>query len=255
VIDSTIRTAAHKIRDAVSLVVLTGAGVSRESNVPTFRDAFDGYWSRFDPQQLATPAAFKADPSLVWRWYQYRRNVVEQAKPNPGHYALADLEDILPQVTIITQNVDGLHQCAGSTDVNPLHGDIRSYKCFNNCQGDPTPIDITALQWDNQSGPPHCPHCGGFVRPDVVWFTERLNFDLLERANRLSAACDVMLVIGTSGLVRPAASMPYLAKRNNAFIIDINPNEDEIKPLADLFIQGQSSKVLPAIIDEIRRSR
>lgn len=245
-----------RLHQAEHLVVLTGAGVSKESGVPTFRDAMDGLWAQFDPQELATPAAFKANPKMVWDWYEYRRTLVNKVKPNKGHLAIAALEDMLPEVVVITQNIDGLHQAAGSSDVIALHGDIRRHKCSDNCEGDPTLIDISKLEWDRESGPPPCPHCGKNVRPDVVWFTERLPLDALNRANDLSSKADVMLVVGTSGLVQPAASMPYRTKRwNSGFIIDVNPQEDTITPLADLYINAPSGEALPLIVRAMREAR
>src|SRR6266852_1976731 len=204
--DKKLREAARHLSACESLVVLTGAGVSKESGVPTFRDALDGLWARFDPQQLATPAAFQANPKLVWDWYEYRRELVGKVRPNSGHYAIAELEDLLPRVTVITQNIDGLHQAAGSTDVITLHGDINRHKCSGNCRGNPTIIDVSKLDWNREVGPPPCPHCGKWVRPDVVWFTERLPLEALDRASDLSSKADVMLVVGTAGVVQPAAS-------------------------------------------------
>jgi NAD-dependent deacetylase len=246
--------AASRLREADLVVVLTGAGVSKESGVPTFRDAMDGLWARFDPQQLATPSAFQADPKLVWDWYEYRRNLVKDVKPNPGHYAIAELEDLLPQVVVITQNVDGLHQAAGSSDVIELHGNIARYKCSADCRGEPTLIDVSTLEWDRQAGPPSCPHCGQWVRPDVVWFTERLPLAALDRAEMLSRSADVMLVVGTSGVVRPAASMPYHAKRAEAVVIDVNPTLDEITPIADIFLEGPSGLILPLVVKAMREA-
>jgi len=235
------------------LVVLTGAGVSAESGVPTFRDALTGLWAQFDPQQLATPAAFEANPKLVWDWYEYRRNMVSKVKPNPGHYAIAALEDMLPHVVVITQNIDGLHQAAGSSDVITLHGDITRHKCFASCQGEPTLIDINTLEWDHQEGPPPCPHCGAFVRPDVVWFTERLPIEALDRANTLSGKADVMLIVGTSGVVQPAAQMPHRAKRfNGAFLIDVNPDQNGHTAIVDLHLDASSGEVLPQVIKAMR---
>jgi len=248
-----IREAADRLLKSQALVVLTGAGVSKESGVPTFRDALDGLWTQYDPQQLATPEAFEADPKLVWDWYEHRRELVSKVKPNTGHYAIAQLEDMLPHITVITQNIDGLHQAAGSTDVIALHGNIHHHKCSADCQGEPTLIEVSKLEWDHAGGPPPCPYCGAWVRPDVVWFNERLPVEALERANKLSSQADVMLVVGTAGAVQPAASMPYRAKRyNGAFLIDINPDEDTITPIADLYIDGPSGEVLPAIIDAMR---
>ena len=244
-----ILEAAHQLKTATSLVVLTGAGVSKESGVPTFRDALDGLWARYDPQQLATPEAFHANPKLVWDWYAYRRQMVEGVKPNPGHYAIAALEDLLPQVVVVTQNIDGLHHQAGSTDIIELHGNIRRYKCSGNCRGTPTSLDVE--DWTNQ---PTCPYCGRWVRPDIVWFTEPLPREAIMRAQSLSREADVMLVVGTSGVVHPAAGLPALAKDAGACVIDVNPMPDEISALADLFLDGPSGEVLPQIVQAMREA-
>ncbi len=245
--------AAQRLRSAKQLVVLTGAGVSKESGIPTFRDALDGLWAKYDPQQLATPQAFAANPKLVWDWNEHRREVLRNVKPNPGHAAIAALEKLLPQVAVITQNIDGLHQMAGSTDVITLHGDLRRNRCSANCQGYPTLIDVDTLEWDRQAGPPHCPHCGQLVRPDVVWFNELLPTAALDRAMVLSKTADVMLVVGTSGVVQPAASLPYYARRyHDAFVIEVNPNPSEITPLAHLFLEGPSGQILPQVVQAVR---
>jgi NAD-dependent deacetylase len=251
--DELIRKSADAIRKAKLLVILTGAGVSKESGVPTFRDAMEGLWEKFDPADLATPDAFRRNPQLVWDWYESRRAKVFEVHPNPGHYALAEMEKIVPQVVVITQNVDNLHQRAGSTDVIRLHGDITEHKCFDNCQGNPTLIDISTLTWAHEDRPPRCPNCGAWVRPNVVWFTEVLPEANLERANELVQTADVVLVVGTSGMVQPAASLPYIAKRwGNATLIDVNPMRDEIAPMADIFLQGASGEVLPRLVTAIR---
>ena len=248
-----ILEAARRLRQAQALVVLTGAGISKESGMPTFREAREGLWARYDPQQIATPAAFAANPKLVWDWYEYRRQMLRDIKPNPGHYAIASLEKLLPHVAVVTQNIDGLHQAAGSADVITLHGNITRNKCSANCQGDPTLIDVNVFQWDREAGPPACPHCGKPVRPDVVWFNELLPRAVIDRAFTLSMSADVMLVVGTSGVVQPAASLPYYAKRhNNTFIIDVNPAPDEIIPLADLFLDGPSGQVLPQVVQAMQ---
>jgi NAD-dependent deacetylase len=254
--DAQILEAAQRLRAAKQLVVLTGAGVSKESGVPTFRDAMDGLWAMFDPQQLATPDAFRRNPKLVWDWYEYRREMVNRVAPNPGHYALAELEQLIPEVIAITQNVDGFHQQAGSRDVIELHGNIVHHKCFDNCQGWPTLINLAQLTYDKDAGPPACPHCGAYVRPNVVWFTEVLPPAALERASALSQTCDVMLVVGTSGIVQPAAQLPYVAKRwGEAYLIDVNPVQDEITPMADLFLQGPSGVILPQVVAKLRELR
>lgn len=246
--ESAIQQAAAMIRASRRAVALTGSGISRESGVPTFRDALDGLWARYDPQELATPAAFRANPKLVWDWYEYRRAVARQAQPNPGHLALAELQRRLPQVQIITQNVDDLHERAGSTDVIRLHGSLHGSRCFYNCQGDPTPVDVAALDFDPSNGPPRCPHCGRWVRPDVVWFGELLPPAQLAAAMDAAAHADLMLVIGTSGMVAPAADLPYLARRGGARLLEINPAASALTPAVDLWLQGPSGEVLPRVL-------
>jgi NAD-dependent deacetylase len=249
--ESIIEQAAGLLRTCKQLTVLTGAGVSKESGVLTFRDALDGLWAKYDPTQLATAGAFKADPKLVWDFYEYRRDLMRPAQPNPGHHALGELERRLPHTTIITQNVDDLHEQAGSKNVIRLHGRIAGNKCFYNCQGDPTPVDISQIEWDRTSGPPACPHCGRWVRPDVVWFGEMLPPEALQRAAAVLRKTDVMLVVGTSGLVSPAADMPYTAKRAGAAIIEINPEASAISQIADIELRAPSGQVLPRIMEAL----
>ncbi len=251
-----IALAADLIGGSKRLAVLTGSGISQESGVPTFRDAQTGLWARYDPQQLATQEAFRRDPKLVWDWYEYRRQMVRQAEPNPGHRALADLEALLPQVAVITQNVDDLHQRAGSSDIIPLHGAILRSKCFADCRGAPTIIDAAALpDHDPQAGPPRCPYCGGWVRPDVVWFGETLSRELLDRALMAAESADVMLVVGTSGVVQPAASLPFVAKQHGAHIVEVNPTPGMITSIADLWLGGPAGVILPQIVAAIRARR
>lgn len=247
-LEADIAHSADLIRSSQRLTVLTGAGVSKESGVPTFRDALDGLWARYDPAQLANAAAFQRDPKLVWDFYEYRREIMRPAKPNPGHIALAALERRFPAMSIITQNVDDLHEQAGSRSVIRLHGRISANKCFANCQGSPTPVDVTALEWDRGSGPPPCPRCGAPVRPDVVWFGEALPGDQLQAAIHASENADVMLVVGTSGVVRPAADMPYYAKHHGATLIEINPVESDLTPIIDLWLAGASGEILPRVL-------
>jgi NAD-dependent deacetylase len=236
---------------AKAVAVLTGAGVSKESGVPTFRDALNGLWAQYDPMQLATPAAFGRNPDLVWSWYMYRLGLVKRARPNPGHYAIADLEVLVPTVVVLTQNVDSLHALAGSTDVVELHGSIRRFRCSADCQGPSTIIDLEKLDHDEEYAP-QCPTCGAYVRPDVVWYGEMLPSWAITRATSVAAACDVMVVVGTSGVVYPAASLPFVAKENGAAVIDVNPVPDEIAHIADVYLQGASGEVLPRVIETMR---
>ena len=252
---AAIYEAAAMLHTSQHLVVLSGAGISKESGIPTFRDAQDGLWARYDPHELATPRAFRRNPKLVWSWYEHRRDHARACQPNPGHYAIVELEALLPDVVIVTQNTDGLHPLAGSTDVVALHGEMHLNKCSNDCQGDPTLIDISQLEWDANDGPPECPHCGGWVRPAVVWFEENLPNAALERAFDLCEAADVVLVVGTSGVVQPAASLPFLAQNHGAAIIEINPARTPISPIADVIVAGPSGIILPQIVAAIKETR
>lgn len=252
--DSNIQQAADAIHNANKIAILTGAGVSKESGVPTFRDALDGLWSKYNPEELATPTAFKANPKLVWDWYQFRRDLVSDAKPNPGHVALAEIEKRYPQTFVITQNVDDLHEQAGSINVIHLHGNIAESKCFNDCQGKPTIIDLESFEWDREAGPPACPHCGAYARPNVVWFHEMLPENDLERAYALAVVCDLMIVVGTSGLVTPAATLPKIAKDSEdipATIIEVNPDYSMITRYADIKLEAPSGEALPKVIQAL----
>ncbi len=240
--------AAHLLKGAHNLIVLTGAGVSKESGIPTFRDALEGLWAKFDPQELATPQAFQRNPKQVWEWYTYRRNLAAQAKPNPGHIALAQLERYHPQLVVITQNIDDLHEQAGSHDVVHLHGKLMENRCFKDCRGYPTIIANEQIANDEHI-PPHCPYCGEYVRPNVVWFGEMLPAAELERAQHLAFHCDVMLVIGTSGLVTPAASLPIWAKQRGAKIVEVNPDYSMITRYVDIKLDGPSGEIMPKILE------
>ena len=251
--DDLIERAAAQIQASKRPCVLTGAGVSKESDIPTFRDALDGLWAQYDPRQLATPTAFARDPKLVWDFYEMRRERMRPAKPNPGHIALARIERLKGRLPVITQNVDDLHELGGSTQVIHLHGLIAHNKCSRNCQGSPTLIDVSHIEWDRTSGPPPCPYCGAYVRPDVVWFGEMLPREPLERAFNTASECDLMLVIGTSGIITPAADMPLVAKRSGASLIEINPHASELTPVMDMWLGAPSGEVLPRILAAMER--
>jgi NAD-dependent deacetylase len=246
--DASIEEAARWLAGINRLVVLTGAGVSKESGIATFREAQDGLWAQYDPMDMASLEGFMRNPTLVWEWYEYRFGAVLSAQPNAGHQAIAELEQLLPSVTVITQNIDGLHQAAGSTRVLELHGSIRRFKCLS---GAHTGFALADLSQQAEK-PPRCPICGDILRPDVVWFGEYLPENVLRAANEDSARCDAMLVVGTSGAVYPAASLPLLASRSGAAIIDVNPEQDEIAAMADVFLQGQGGKVLPQLVTALR---
>jgi NAD-dependent deacetylase len=233
-----------RLRGAQSTTVLTGSGVSAESGVPTFREAQTGLWSRYRPEELATPQAFRDHPALVWEWYTWRRGLVAKADPNPAHVALAEMELRLPGFTLITQNVDGLHQRAGSgrrCDVIELHGNIQRAKCFEHGH-------LVEAWQDEGEIPPHCPHCDGLLRPDVVWFGEALPDKALKTAWEAAQDCQVFFSIGTSGLVEPAASLPYLALEKGATVVEINPNETPLTRQTTYVLRGPAGEVLPALV-------
>ena len=246
--DAEIQRTADLLKQAARIVVLTGAGVSQESGVPTFRDALTGLWAQYDPQHLATPQAFRQNPKLVWDWYEFRRGLVRNAKPNPGHCALAQLQQKSLDLKIITQNVDDLHEQAGAHDVMHLHGLIAETKCFFDCQGDPTIVDLSALP-PYEDTPPPCPHCGRWLRPNVVWFGEPLPRGVFTAARNACLGCDVVLVIGTSALVEPAGSLPRLAKQTGARVIEVNPIESAITPIADIYLGAPCGVALPRVLE------
>ena len=186
------------LRNAKHIAVLTGAGISKESGIPTFREAQTGLWAKYDPMELATPQAFKRNPKLVWDWYAWRRGLVLDSNPNPGHYALVKMEARAPNFTLITQNIDGLHKKAGSKNIIELHGNIHRYKCFEEDM-------IVGMMDDTGELPSGCPNCGGLIRPDVVWFGENLHPEALADAVEASQTCDVFFSIGTSTFVQHAA--------------------------------------------------
>ncbi len=230
-----------RLRQARRVAVLTGAGISAESGVPTFRQAQTGLWARYDPQQLATPQAFRRQPQLVWDWYAWRRGLVAGVEPNPGHFALAEIERRVPQFTLITQNVDSLHQRAGSRAVLELHGNIARTTCSREGR-------VVEAWPESDERPPRCPHCGAFLRPDVVWFGEALPADTLEAAIAATQAAEVFLTIGTSGLVHPAASLPLLAARQGAVTVEVNPEETPLSEEMTYCLRGPSGVLLPALV-------
>ncbi len=243
----SIEQAAEHLATAEHVVVFTGAGVSKESGLPTFREAQEGLWAEYDPQDLASVEGFRRDPERVWTWYQHRRTLYGDVEPNPGHHAIVDLEELVPRVVVVTQNVDNLHRDAGSSDIVELHGNIYRYKCIDREHK----LQLDELE-DTDEIPPRCPRCGSLVRPDVVWFGEFLPPDALERAFQESRQCDVMLVVGTSAVVQPAASLPYEAADYGASIIEVNPNPSGVTNLADVFLQGPSGEMLPQVTDELK---
>lgn len=237
----TISTVKEWIAESRRIVVLTGAGISAESGVPTFRGS-EGLWRSFRAEDLATPEAFARDPELVWQWYDWRRDTVAQTKPNPGHMALIELERNIQDFTLITQNVDGLHDLAGSSRPLKLHGDIWELRCTScNYKGVNREVPLPQI-------PPRC-KCGSLLRPSIVWFGEALPSDVLEQAWSVSEQADLFLVVGTSALVHPAASLPLVAGRCGARVVEINMEQTVISHQVDISLIGRSGELLPQIID------
>ncbi len=233
------------IRNACSITVLTGAGISAESGIPTFRGTA-GLWKQFRPEDLATPQAFARDPKLVWEWYDWRRGLIDRAEPNAGHIALVDLERRVPRFTLVTQNVDGLHQKAGSESVLEVHGSIWNLRCTR-CE----------RSWFDRSVPLRLPascECGALARPGVVWFGEGLPSDIWLSAERATLSCDVFLVAGTSALVYPAAGLVDLAQSSGAKVIEINVETTTISRTVDCALSGPAGEILPKLLDAAAES-
>ena len=229
------------LRESRKLVAITGAGVSQESGLRTFRDAQTGLWAQYRPEDLASPEAFRRDPKLVWDWYAWRREAVKGVRPNPGHYALVEIEKRVPQFTLITQNVDNLHRFAGSQNVLELHGNIQRVRCAE-C------YTFTEVWDDDSESVPRCRECGGLLRPDVVWFGEALPRDQLEAAVEAARSCEVFFSIGTSGVVQPAASLAFAAHNRGAIVVEINAEPTPLTPKANHVLQGKSGEILPALV-------
>ena len=233
----------NTIRKAEHISVLTGAGVSAASGVPTFRDAQTGLWAQYRPEELATPEAFRRDPKLVWEWYAMRRELIRQVEPNAAHRALAQMQQHVPRFTLISQNVDNLHQQAGSTDVIELHGNLARTKCFDN--------EHNVSAWDDEETPPLCPHCRSFLRPDVVWFGEQLPQRALQQAIAAASQCDLFFSIGTSALVYPAAALPHEAERKGIPIVEINPDKTPLTGAANFVSKGSAADMLPELVQMV----
>ncbi|MFC0532552.1 SIR2 family NAD-dependent protein deacylase [Phytohabitans kaempferiae] len=264
--------AAELLGQARRIVVFTGAGMSAESGVPTFRDDLTGLWAQFDAERLATPEAFAADPDLVWGWYEWRRARVRQAQPNPGHLAVAAIEELVPETVVVTQNVDDLHERAGSRAPIHLHGSLFAPRCVGDAAHPAAFPDVATSQsaesgeWQDQSAepekatdksaepdegrriaPPCCTRCGALVRPGVVWFGEALPEAALAAAVEAATACDVLLTVGTSGVVYPAAEIPRVAARAGAVVIQVNPEPTPLDGVCDVNLRGTAAGVLPAL--------
>ncbi len=235
------------VQKARHVVVFTGAGVSAESGVPTFRDALTGLWSQFDPMQLATPQAFLREPSLVWGWYEWRRQLLLQVKPNPAHRAIAELAQRVPKLTLITQNVDDLHERAGNSEVIHLHGSIFAPRCFD-CTRAYQFTDVPQMEQEQEITPPRCEHCQGMIRPGVVWFGEALPEHAMQAAFAAAEDCDCLLSIGTSGMVQPAASIPLVAAQQGATVVHINPEPMHVRGTKEFSLVGLAGELLPTLL-------
>ena len=237
------------LAQARHVVVFTGAGVSAESGIATFRDKLTGLWARFDPAQLASAEGFRADPALVWGWYQMRRAGIAKAEPNAGHLAIAALAAQVPQLTLITQNVDDLHERAGSRAVLHLHGRLDAFRCLDCARPADEPV---ALPEEAAQGcrmePPRCACCAGPLRPGVVWFGEMLPEAALEQAFAAARQCDVLLSVGTSGLVQPAASIPRMALAAGATVVHVNPQPVPCEHPRAFMLPGKAGEVLPQLL-------
>lgn len=247
------------LRSADRIVVLTGAGASAESGIPTFRDALTGLWERYDPTRLAAPEAFAADPDLVWGWYVWRRDLVARCSPNAGHEAVARMQAAIRArggtLDVLTQNVDDLHERAGAHDVVHLHGDITASRCFDcgtpwvgrSAAGRHEPADVP--EGGGRRTPPRCPECGGLIRPAIVWFGEMLPTVAWSRAEEAVKSADVLLTIGTSGTVYPVADLPRVARMSGARVVQVNPEATGLEPIVDDDLRARAGEVLPPLVE------
>ncbi|MBK4998580.1 NAD-dependent deacylase [Pseudomonas sp. S31] len=246
----TISSLAKQLREAMHVVVFTGAGASAESGIPTFRDALTGLWERFNPAQLATPEAFRADPSLCWGWYEWRRQKVGQAQPNGAHLAIAELAKHVPRLTVVTQNVDDLHERAGSQGVIHLHGRLNSPRCIDCGHSYQLQESLEDLPEEgSRIEPPRCRACDGYVRPGIVWFGEMLPEDAWRAGLEAAEECDVFLSIGTSGIVYPAAELPLRALGHGATVVHINTVRFDVSS-QEHFLQGPASARMKSLLQE-----
>jgi NAD-dependent deacetylase len=246
--DEVVSQLAQRIQSASKITVLTGAGVSAASGVPTFRGE-EGLWKSYSPQELATPEAFRRDPKLVWEWYDWRRSLISKCRPNPAHHIIALWSIRYPGFTLITQNVDGLHEKAGTRNVIRFHGSIWEVFCWKDC-------DLSPPRWTYDavpvpSIPPPCPYCGGIIRPGVVWFGEGIDTEVLDKSAK-ALTCDLFITVGTSAQVYPAAGLVSGARSRGAFTVEINLEATPASEMVDLSIQGAAEVILQKIEDVIQ---
>ena len=254
--NDALNRAASILTDARSLVVSTGAGMSRDSGVPTFRDAMTGLWSRFDPHELANAQAFARRPARVFGWYLWRWNLVHRARPHAGYHAIVRMENAFDDFLVVTQNVDGFHRRSGSSDVVELHGSLEAFRCFDNAHPfDSTGLDGLEADEDGEVDPPLCSICGSMIRPGVVWFGEMLPREPVERAWAAVGDFDALLVVGTSAVVYPAAELPSIALRRGRPVIDVNPDSTPLTNDVDVWIPERAEVALPALADLLLSSR
>jgi NAD-dependent deacetylase len=243
--EGDISRAAERLANTKYLLVITGAGISNESGIPTFRGN-DGLWNNYRAEELATPWAFERDPETVWKWYDWRRGIIGNAQPNPGHLAIKELEDRFDNFLLITQNVDGLHGRTGVKKMVEIHGNLWRARCMRE--------HTTSMLMDVPlaSIPPKC-QCGALLRPDVVWFGESIPTQALEESFRVLEMCDTLIVVGTSGAVYPVASFPETVKSNGGFVIEVNMEETPISRIADIALYGKSGEILPGLVTSFQR--
>ncbi len=242
--------AKERIYGARKVAVLTGAGISAESGIPTFRDT-DGLWTKFSPMELSSFEAFYNNTAIVAEWYKKRRHIIEETMPNPGHYALAEIEKKFQYFDIITQNIDGLHSKAGSNNIIEIHGNIMKNYCID-CKKKYSAKEFDTIYETSVSHIPRC-NCGGLIRPDVVWFGELLPKQTIEKAFQKAEKADIFFSIGTSAMVRPASDLPITAIQNGAFLIEINMKQTHLSDYTHLQLNGPSGKILPQLLKEIEK--
>ena len=253
-----ILEAAKIIARAKLVLSFTGAGISAESGIPTFRDS-GGLWEKYRVEDVATPEAFMRNPKFVWEFYLERKKKIKEANPNPAHYALADLERILREsgksFYIITQNIDNLHREAGNKNIIELHGNIWYTKCSNSfCEKSRPFYDPRTSPEEYEDFPPRCSSCGSLLRPHVVWFGEPLPEDAINESFRLASLADVVIVVGTSGAVFPAAYVPYIAREHGGKVIEVNIRTSSLTSISDVFLMGRAGEILPRIVEEVKRA-
>ncbi len=242
------RALQNRLKHAEHILFFTGAGISAESGIPTFRGE-DGLWKKFRPEELANFDAFMRNPDLVWEWYQYRRKIVREAEPNAAHKAITEFEKLYEDVTVVTQNVDNLHNRAHSGKVLELHGNIEKNYCVRCGKR------YDYVTFENDFPVPKCEKCGGNIRPDVVWFGETLPVEIFTESERKAAQADICFVVGTSAVVYPAAGIAYTAKEFGAYLVEINLESTSFSSVADEVFTGKAGEILPSILEEAKRIR